>query len=1123
MSVGFPRLAGRTAGRVATLAGAWLVWTTQAADTARLPPANLAQYGFLRLERRAAATGPTPEVARLANAANTATVALEAGDALLVEWQHPRPVRELELVFAGPPTTNAVQIEWWRGHWPDVGQGGWMKLDDPFNGRWTHGQGAFHPHGSGLAFRFAPLTGSEVPGIRQTGAPFRQTYKLRLTCNQAVHLRHVAVRSDAVLRRARLRFEWDLPEALPARRAPRFEARNASVQAVTAAGARAALLAVEYADAPDRLSPDRGLVIFRREPERSFSVFVDDVLRAGGLWVRDLGVFVSDASRNLTFATWPGPGGAVWREGPVMEQVARLPEQTFTRAAAALPAKPPAPCLLGVPNCRQEFALAPNGDIVLHAGSLRSPGPDADASPWRRWGALRFEFSTGERPSLNGRNAQAVERSLQDGWLPVVRHAWTDDGLAWEQTSVATPLLTPLAAFESVTGAEPLVLATRFTVTNAAATARTAWLWLDSQPRRPLRLGADGTLLLERPSDNVPRVGMAPVRGRFVTGGRGALDLSVFVPDATNPASAQVPDTNRAREAVRYRVTLGPGEGHALDFFLPYVELLDAAEMKALRGLSFTNLHATAVDFWRARVSRGMTLETPEPWLNDFFKAHLWHVLISTDPDPETRHHQHGAATLDYKNYLNETAMVSRALDMRGEHAAARALLEPFLVNQSVRGLPGNFRSTAGVFYAAHPGDPDPYTAQGYNLHHGWGLWAASEHYRWTRDDAYLVAVAPRLIAGADWITRERQATQFKLPGGARPVEYGLPPAGDLEDVEEYLYWYATAAYYHLGMKLAADVVARLARRPGVAPELTRRLAREADRLRRDAAAFAEDVRASVAESVATSPVVQLRDGTWVPYVPARAYALTHRREGWIREVLYGPLHLVNGELLDDRHPFVDWIVHDFEDNLFLSAESGFGGADPRADFFNRGGFTLQPMLLDLALVYLRRDQVPNFLRAFYNAAAASLYPDTRCLAEWLPELGKGGGPLYKTPDESKLIQWLRQMLILERGDTLELGLGVPRAWMADGQRVKVERAATWFGRLDLEFISRAAAGEIRAVVRLQPTAPPRAVGLRLRHPAGQPLKSATVNGRPASVNTARQLIELPVGATTWEVLGRFD
>jgi hypothetical protein len=178
---------------------------------------------------------------------------------------------------------------------------------------------------------------------------------------------------------------------------------------------------------------------------------------------------------------------------------------------------------------------------------------------------------------------------------------------------------------------------------------------------------------------------------------------------------------------------------------------------------------------------------------------------------------------------------------------------------------------------------------------------------------------------------------------------------------------------------------------------------------------------------------------------------------------------------------------------------------------------------LDLALVHLACDRVPNFLRAFYNTAAVSLYPDTLCFAEWVPAFGRGGGPLYKTPDECKFVQWLRQMLICERGDALELGLGVPRAWMADGQRIRVGRAATWFGRLDLEITSHAAAGRAGAVIRLQRGDPPRAVRLRLRHPGGRPLRSATVNGRPAVVNAARQLIELPAGAEAWEVVAVFE
>ncbi len=1105
------------------LALAWLLcWLALAGRTAEppTPPANLAAYGWLSVVDPESPAAHV-DVSSLAADTNAAPVALLKAVALHLEWQQPRPVRTVALTFADdPPAADSIRLEWWHRIWPDNGTGGWMKLDDPFNGEWTAARATVATHGATLSFRFAPLDASEVPGVKRTGLDFRQTYKFRITCAQDVRLLRVAAYSDAVRRRARLRFEWGVRTTVPGEWAPRFEARNGRLLAVNPAGTNTATVEVEYADAPDRLSPDRGYVVFRSGATRSFSVFVDDVLRAGGLFVRDLGVFVSDAEKPLTFQDRKPPAGA-WPTGTIAETVARMPEQTFAQASRAFPAKPPQYCFLGAPNLRQEIALEPRGEVVLFADSLRSPGPDADASPWRKWDTLRFRFFTGEHPVLGGDGVPAVTRQLEDGWLPVVHCAWRDGGLAWSQTSVASPLTVDLARLESQTGTEPLVLATRFSVTNTAPAPRTAWLWMELNHPLACHLGVDGTLLLTRPSDGHNRPGFVPVRCRFDTAGHGELDLGVLVP--AGPANA-------AREAVRYRVQLQPGEARTVDCFVPYVELLDASEAAALGALSFTNLHDSVVRYWRDRAARSLSIETPEPWLNRFFKANLWHVLISTDLDPVTHLAEHGAATHGYKNFCNETMMVARALDMRGEHDAAGRLIETFLANQSVKGLPGNFRSTNGVFYAAYPDSPDPYTAQGYNLHHGFALWAAAEHYFWTRDSDWLWRAAPRLVQAADWITRERQATRFKLPDGSRPVEFGLAPAGDLEDVEEYLYFYATDAYYHLGMKTAAAALAAAARSitaraspnsaVGAAWQLVQR---DADRLTRDAEAFRQDIAASVAEAVATSPVVALKDGSWVPYVPPRAYALTHRAEGWIREGLYPALHLVDGEVFDARHPFVDWMVQDLEDNIFLSRESGYGVADERAEFFDHGGFTLQPNLLDLAPVYLERDQVPNFLRAFYNTAAVSLYPDTMCFAEWVPKFGEGGGPLYKTPDECKFVQWLREMLVMERGDALELGLGVPRAWMADGQHVKVERAAIYFGRLDLEIESHAAVGEIRAVVRLEPTVAPKALRLRLRHPDGPPMASATVNGRSARIDTTRQLVELPPNATQWEVIARFD
>lgn len=1061
--------------------------------------ANVAEFGQLQLVPLDAKERPV-RVNYLASGATNA-VAITPDRPLEIEWNQPRDVRHVRLRFtSAPPDPATVTVQWWQRVWPDNGTGGWMRLDDPFNGSWKPVTAKAEARNRELAVEFLPLTTNEVAGIKQTGMSFRQTYKLRVIARAAVKLEQVIVQTDAVLRPARVRFEWDINTTVPGKWPPRFEAINGRVVKTTPAGRNTAVVEVSYADSTNRASADRGLITCRGGGLRGFSISVDEVLAAGGLLVRDVGVFVSDADKQLTHESWSKSTGATPPGRTIAEQVASLPEQSLAQANEAIPAKPPVHLWLGAPNLRQEFSLGPRGDVRLLADSLRSEGPDAERRPWA-WSVLAFSFAGGETPSAEASEQPPVTRDLAEGWLPVVHHHWSAGGIDYTQTSFATTLTNDLATLSSTNGLEPLALLNRFELHNPSSEPRVAWLWTTLNQPQPLRLAIDGTLLLSRPSDGVPREGLLPVRGRFDTHGRGELDLAVMTQSAKPPRGAQ--------EAVRYRIELAAGETHAVDFALPYVELLEPFELAALKALRFEEARAVVTNFWTHRVSRGMTYEVPEPVLNHFFKANLWHVLISTDIDPETGSHQHGAATHQYKNFLNETMMVARSLEMRGEHAAAGELIETFLRNQGVKGLPGNFRTKAGVLYAAHPHEPDPYTAQGYNMHHGWGLWGAAEHFLWTRDQTWLRGVADRLALAADWIVRERQATKYMLPDGARAPEYGLAPAGDLEDVEEYLYFYATDAYYHLGMKKAAAALA------AIQHPLAARLASET-------AEFARDIQASVAESIATAPAVRLRGGAYVPYVPPRVHSPAHLQEGWIREGLYPALHLLDGEVFPPDHPYAAWMIDELEDNVFPSAESGYGIPGFATNFFSLGGFTLQPNLLDLAVTYLRRDQTPNFLRAFYNTLSASLYPDALCFAEWVPRLGQGGGPLYKTPDECKFIQWMRQMLILEQGDTLELGLGVPRAWMKDGQRVKLERAATFFGPLNLEIVSRAAQDKIEAKVSLQRTSAPKTVLLRARHPEGKLLKSARVNGAKARINAARQTIELPASENSWQVVAEF-
>lgn len=1021
------------------------------------------------------------------------SIDVPAGGALQVDWRLPRYV--FKLVVKGPKLPNRadLRIQYWYCVWPDNGSGGWGKLDDPFNGKWIDAAADAAPCPGGLVYTFKPLGKDENPGIKETGFPYRFTYKVRVAPTTNASISQVEAYTEATWKTAELKLEW-AKKAAPWN--GKIEARDAVILPGAKSGKSGVYtrLKVKYADSPHGLSADRGQVIFRSAGWDGFSVFVDDVIREGGIYVRDIGAFVSDASKNLTYADWKRPADA-W-DGTIMEKAAGMPEQSLERAMKAMPVKGPADVHLGVPYMRQHFTITPSGSVTLWRKSLRSPGPDADRRPWTDE-KLRYTIAAGAK----GTEERNTRRYLQDGYLPVIHTEWDRGDFHVKQSALATMLLGRIAERgDTAKGDEPLVLLDKIELTNRGSETQTAIVRLDISVNVPVSVAANGLMRLGTPSDGKARQGLTPVRGLFDINGKGH-----FVSPQTKPDESP---------QIRYEVDLAPGESHTVFLNIPYVELLDDKELSALESLRYDRGYEEVVAYWKRRIDREMKYQVPDAILNNLFKANLWHVLITTDKDPPTGLYEHGAATIEYANYLNETGCVARSLEMRGEHEEAFRLMEPFLVSQGLKPLVGNFKSQKGLFYAAYP-DPkhDPYTAQAYNMHHGWGLWLLSEHYKWTHDKSYLKTVAPKLIAGCDWITRERQATKVLNPDGSKPVEWGLAPAGDLEDVDEFLYYYATNAYYYLGMKTAAEVLAGI-KHP------------DATRIKKDADAYRADILASIRESMATSPVVRIKDGTYIPYVPPRAYALTHYREGWIRESLYSSLHLLDGDVVEPRSQPITWMLQELEDNIFLSKESGYGVADKdqQGKFFDFGGFCIQPNLLGNATAHLRRDEVPNFLRVFFNTCSASLYPDVMCFSESVPTYGVGGGPTYKTPDESKFIWYMRQMLVLEEGDMLKLGMGVPRAWMSDGKTVTIEKAATLFGPMNMKITSRISSGRITASLDLPFVTPPKMVVLRLRHPAGKPMRRVTVNGKQwRQFNPAKEIVVLPTGLKHAEVTAYFE
>jgi hypothetical protein len=150
-----------------------------------------------------------------------------------------------------------------------------------------------------------------------------------------------------------------------------------------------------------------------------------------------------------------------------------------------------------------------------------------------------------------------------------------------------------------------------------------------------------------------------------------------------------------------------------------------------------------------------------------------------------------------------------------------------------------------------------------------------------------------------------------------------------------------------------------------------------------------------------------------------------------------------------------------------------------------------------MPIVYMARNEIPAALRAFWNTYALLIYPDTQCFAEWARSFGIGGGPVYKTSDESRFVMWLRQLLLWEKGDHLWLACATPREWLEDGKTIRIEKAKTVFGSVSMVIRSETANGKILAELSLPKLKPPSEVWLRLRHPQGKHPRRVSVNGKP--------------------------
>jgi hypothetical protein len=600
----------------------------------------------------------------------------------------------------------------------------------------------------------------------------------------------------------------------------------------------------------------------------------------------------------------------------------------------------------------------------------------------------------------------------------------------------------------------------------------------------------------------------------------------IRVPEGSIATIESCKDDGSTMSALHVTRALRPDEEAITIFALPFIPGLSREEQAQLAVLQYDPERARIVDYWRGVIGVGMPFRVPEPRFNAFARALIAHVRISTTKDPKSGLYMVPAASYRYRVFANEASFQAQLLDAAGHHHLAEKYMQTFVDLQGSRPLVGSFSGDqSAVYHGTRVDAAYDYTASSYNLDHGTVLWTLAEHYFIMRDRAWLARVAPSMKHAADWITTQRQLTKVMVEGKRCP-EYGLLPAGHLEDNRDWGHWFSVNAYGSAGLSELAQALEEI----GDA---------DAAKYRHEAERYRQDLRTAVLRAAAEAPVIRLRDNTWVPYVPTRAHqrirlfgplrvafysrypekALPTYRLSATRELLYGPLILLDAGIFDATEQLATWVLDDWEDNSTMSEPLGLhvhGWVDEKY-WFSRGGMVFQANLQNPIRTYLRRGEARAAIRNLYNDFVACYYPDVNVFTEEFRQWRAPSGPFYKVPDEAKFVHRLRDLLVMEYKGDLHLAAGTPIQWLAPGRRIEVTGAPTYFG--PVSYWLEASAEEVRGTIELPSRNPFNTAWLNVRLPDGKWIVSVFIDRKEwTDFDAAGSRVRLPKRPTRMEI-----
>ena len=405
---------------------------------------------------------------------------------------------------------------------------------------------------------------------------------------------------------------------------------------------------------------------------------------------------------------------------------------------------------------------------------------------------------------------------------------------------------------------------------------------------------------------------------------------------------------------------------------------------------------------WFSLLNRGTKLIIPDTGVTNAYRSCLADLFIMREPlsdgyiigVPGTEVYRAGNS--------GEPLIVAVALDQNGYHNESAAESAVSIEMQDADGCWADKKGWCHTFWAAA----------------GFKAWAVMEHFRLTKDNDFLAKVYPRLVAGARW--QESQRTRTRIVSAPRSLTFGLMPRGFgdcglMNDEDNYGVFYPHNIWAVYADRCALEAAGILGKSADI------------EELKNIYEKGFGDLMNSLDKGA-----INESDYSWIPGVPGKSTGSS-----------WGALNILSPcGLLPPYHDLVTGTLRKIEANI------------------SKGG---QPIhtgwMADGAWVAITLDNVAeaHLARGNGDAAVKYLYSTLNHgtpLYTWCEERGQEPGTTKCSGDRQHLwtpvavVRAIRDMMVLEDGNGLNLALGTDREWLSSGKPVGIEDAITHFGKV---------------------------------------------------------------------------